>query len=164
VVILSAATLGGIAIIFRPLLLSTVNADIAAARGVPVRLVGMVYMLALAVCVGLSSLAVGAILATALLIGPAAAALRLTRRVGWALAAACLIGLGTTWLGILLAYDSYYWGSGHQRLPVSFCIVAVIFAAYLVSGLPAMRAASGRQGAAGQLAPGIAGGTCSRAS
>ena len=71
----------------------------------------LLYMLALAVSVGLSSLAVGAILSTALLIGPAATALRLTRRVGRAVAAACLIGVGATWLGILLAYDSYYWGA-----------------------------------------------------
>ena len=71
-----------IAVIYRPLLLSTVSTDIAAARGVPVRLVGLLYMLALAVSVGLSSLAIGAILSTALLIGPAATALRLTKTGG----------------------------------------------------------------------------------
>jgi zinc/manganese transport system permease protein len=110
-------------------------------------------MLALAVSVGLSSLAVGAILSTALLIGPAAAALRLTSRVGRAVLVACLIGAGSTWLGILLAYDSFYWGSSQQGLPVSFFIVAVIFAAYLVSGLPAAaRAAAGRRGAATPMA------------
>ena len=81
-VVLGAIALGSIAAICRPLLLSTVSPDIAAARGVPVRLVGLLYMLALAVSVGLSSLAIGAILSTALLIGPAAAALRLTRRGG----------------------------------------------------------------------------------
>jgi zinc/manganese transport system permease protein len=145
VVLLSAIALGAVALVFRPLLLSTVSTDIAAARGVPVRLVGLLYMLALAVSVGLSALAVGAILSTALLIGPAATALRLTRRVSWALAVACLIGVGTTWLGILLAYDSYYWGSSREGLPVSFFIVAVIFAAYLASGLPGVRAAGRRR-------------------
>jgi len=40
-----------------------------------------------------------------------------------------------TWLGVLLAYDSYYWGSSHQALPVSFFIVVLVFAAYLLSGL-----------------------------
>jgi zinc/manganese transport system permease protein len=141
VAILGAISLAGIALIYRPLLLSTLSSDIAAARGVPVRLVGVLYMLALAVSVGLSSLAIGAILSTALLIGPAAAALRLTRRVGWALGLACLIGVLATWLGVLLAYDSYYWGSSHQELPVSFFIVAVIFLTYLVSGAAAARAA-----------------------
>jgi len=75
-----------------------------------------------------------------------------TRTVGWALAAACLTGIGTTWLGILLAYDSYYWGAGHHSLPVSFFIVALIFAGYLLSGLPAARVAAGRREPAGQAA------------
>jgi zinc/manganese transport system permease protein len=135
VVILGALALATLAAICRPLLLATVSPDIAAARGVPVRLVGIAYMLALAVSVGLSSVATGAILSTALLIGPAAAALRLTRRVSGAMLAACLIGVGATWVGILLTYDSYYWGSARQGLPVSFFIVAVVFAAYLLSGL-----------------------------
>jgi zinc/manganese transport system permease protein len=141
VIILGGIALAALAVIGRPLLLSTVNPDIAAARGVSVRLVGAGYMVALAVSVGLSSLAIGAILSTALLIGPAATALRLTKRVGMTLGVACLIGVLATWVGILLAYDSYYWGSSHQGLPVSFFIVGVIFVTYLASGLPAARAA-----------------------
>jgi len=142
IVTFSVLAVGAIAVIWRPLLLTTISPDIAAARGVPVRLVGLAYMLALAVAVALSSLTIGAILSTALLIGPAAAALRLTRRMGRALILACLIGVAATWAGILLAYDSYYWGSSHQGLPVSFFIVAVIFAAYLLTGLPARRPAA----------------------
>jgi hypothetical protein len=42
---------------------------------------------------------------------------------------------------VLLAYDSFYWCSAHLGLPVSFFIVALVFAAYLASGLPAARAA-----------------------
>ncbi len=137
--VLGAIALAAIATIGRPLLLSTVNPDIAAARGVPVRLVGAGYMVALAVSVGLSSLAIGAILSTALLIGPAATALRLTKRVSMALGLACIIGVLATWLGVLLAYDSYYWGSSHLGLPVSFFIVAVIFVAYLISGIGVTR-------------------------
>ena len=152
VVIFSLISLASIALAWRPLLLATVSPDIAAARGVPVRVVGLLYMLALAVSVGLSSLVVGAILSTALLIGPAAIALRVTRTVGWALATACLTGIGTTWLGILLAYDSYYWDADHRALPVSFFIVAVIFAGYLLSGLPAARIAAGRRETASQAA------------
>lgn len=143
---LGAVAIAGIALVCRPLLLSTVSPDIAAARGVPVRSVGVIYMLALAVSVGLSSLAIGAILSTALLIGPAAAALRLTRRIAWALGIACLIGVLATWLGVLLAYDSYYWGSAHLGLPVSFFIVALIFATYLVSGAVTARSAKAATG------------------
>jgi zinc/manganese transport system permease protein len=140
---------GVLAAIGRPLLLTTVNPDIAAARGVPVRLVGAGYMVALAVSVGLSSLAVGAILSTALLIGPAATALRLTKRVSIALGLSCVIGVVATWLGVLLAYDSYYWGSSHLGLPVSFFIVAVIFAGYLASGLAGSRRGRGSTALAG---------------
>ena len=135
VVVFSVVALGAIAVAYRPLLLSTVSTDIAAARGAPVRTAGLLFMLALAVAVGLSSLAIGTILSTALLIGPPAAALRLTRSVGRALAVASVIGVVATWLGVLLAYDSYYWGSSHQALPVSFFIVVLVFAAYLLSGL-----------------------------
>lgn len=142
IVTFSILAVGTIAVIWRPLLLATVSPDIAAARGVRVRLVGLAYMLALAVAVSLSSLTIGAILATALLIGPAATALHLTRRLGRALILACLIGVAATWAGILLAYDSYYWGKAQEALPVSFFIVAVIFAAYLILALPARRAAA----------------------
>ncbi|MGB9113455.1 MAG: metal ABC transporter permease [Acidimicrobiales bacterium] len=129
------------AVMYRPLLLSSVSYDIAKARGVPVRLVGVLYMLALAPAVGLSSLAIGTILSTALLIGPPAIALRLTKRMGLALLFATSIGVVATWLGILLAYDSYYWGTAHNGWPVSFFIVAVIFVSYLASGVRGIRIA-----------------------
>jgi zinc/manganese transport system permease protein len=146
VAILGALALASLAAIARPLLLATVSPDIAAARGAPVRLTGLLFMLALAVSVALSALAIGALLSTALLIGPPAAALRVTKTVPRALATACLTGVAATWLGILLAYDSYYWGPGHKSLPVSFFIVAIIFATYLAAGLPAARAARRRTG------------------
>jgi zinc/manganese transport system permease protein len=133
VAVLSVVSLGLVAAIYRPLLLTSVQPDLAAAKGVPVRLVGMAYMAALALAVGLSSIAIGAILSTALLIGPAATALRVTKRMSRSLVAAAAIGLGTTWLGILLAYDSGAWASGHDSLPVSFCVVGLIFAGYLVA-------------------------------
>ena len=148
VAVLSALCLGIMALVHRPLLLSSVSTDMAAARGVPVRVVGMLYMFALALAVGLSSLAIGAILSTALLIGPAAIALRLTKRIGWAMATACLTGVGSVLLGVLLAYDSYYWSSSHAYWPVSFFIVAVIFLGYLVTELPFIRTAPTRRGEA----------------
>jgi len=134
-----------IAVLYRPLLLSSVSNDVAAARGVPVGAVGLLFMVALAVAVGLSSLAIGAILSTALLIGPAATALRLTKRVGWALLLASAIGVGGTWIGVLLAYDSSSWGSSHEGLPVSFFIVTVLFVAYLATELPGVRSLTGRR-------------------
>jgi zinc/manganese transport system permease protein len=145
VVIFSSVCLAVMAVIYRPLLLSSMSSDVAAARGVPLRLVGLAFVMALALAVGLSALSIGAILSTALLIGPAAAALRVTRRVGAALAVACVVGVAATWLGVLLAYDSYYWSSSHRGLPVSFFIVAVAFLSYLASGLPVFRGVAGRR-------------------
>ncbi len=136
-----------IAFIFRPLLLSSLSPEAAAARGVRVRLVGSLFMVALAAAVALSALAIGAILSTALLIGPAASSLRLTRRFGWSIALAAVLGVATTWLGIVLAYDSYYWSSSRTGLPVSFFIVSLVVLVYLASGLPALRARSVRAGA-----------------
>ena len=50
-------------------------------------------------------------------------------------------------LGILLAYDSYYWVPSSQGLPVSFFIVAITFTGYLCSGiLPSLRRVSDRPG------------------
>lgn len=145
VVVFSVVAVGIIALVYRPLLLDSASPDIAAARGIPVRLVGMAFMAALAVAVGLSSLAIGSILSTALLIGPAATALRLTNRIGAAMAVAIAIGIGCTWLGVLLAYDSYYWGSAQIGFPVSFFIVVLTFVGYLLSGLPAVRRRTGRR-------------------
>ncbi|MGA8416114.1 MAG: metal ABC transporter permease [Candidatus Dormiibacterota bacterium] len=134
-----------IAAVYRPLLLSSVSNDIAAAKGVSLRLIGLLFMLALAVSVGLSSLTIGAILSTALLVGPAATALRMTARLGVALIVACVIGIGVTWLGVLLAYDSYYWGSSRQGFPVSFFIVALVFVLYVISGFSGIRAVTSRR-------------------
>jgi zinc/manganese transport system permease protein len=145
VVLLSAATLLVLGLIHRPLLLSSVNPDLASSRGIRLRLVGMLFMLTLAVAVGLSSIAIGSILSTALLIGPAATALRITRSIRSAVVIASLIGVATTWLGILLAYDSVVWDSSSQGLPVSFFIVAIVFLLYLASGLPGVRRFAGRR-------------------
>jgi zinc/manganese transport system permease protein len=140
VVVLGVVSVAIMAVIYRPLLLASVSPDIAGARGIPLRVVGVLFMVALAVAVGLSALAIGAILSTALLVGPAAIALRLTNRIAWAMVVACVIGVGTTWIGVLLAFDSYYWGAKHTGIPVSFMVVALIFVLYLVTGLPLFRA------------------------
>jgi zinc/manganese transport system permease protein len=131
---IGAAAIGIVAAIYRPLLVSSLSADLAAAQGTRVRIMGMLHALALALAVSLSAITVGAILSTALLIGPAATALRLAGRPWLALLLAAAIGLGATWLGILLAYDSYYWTPGHGW-PVSFFIVCLVFVCYIIASL-----------------------------
>ena len=118
-------------LLYRPLLLSTVDPDLAEVRGVRMRLVGLAHLVVLALAVALSAMTVGAILSTALLIGPAATALRLARRPAFAILLSSGFGLAATWGGILLAYDSFYW-TGGRGWPVSFCIVSIIFIAYVL--------------------------------
>jgi zinc/manganese transport system permease protein len=131
-------------LLYRPLILSTLSPDLATARGVPVRLVGLLYLLALAIAVSLAALTIGAVLSTALLIGPAATALRIAKRPGRAMAVAAILGVAQIWLGILLAYDSYYWTSPHRGLPVSFFVVSIVFVTHLIVQAGSWRPRSNR--------------------
>jgi zinc/manganese transport system permease protein len=122
-----------VALLTRVLLLSSLSSDLARAKGVPVRIVGMVYLAALAVSVSLAAVAIGAVLSTALLIGPSATALRVTKSPGWAMAASALTGVAATWIGIVLAYDSFYWPPHGHGWPVSFFVVTLVLIGYLLT-------------------------------
>ncbi len=130
VVLLSLVVLLTIAFIARPLLLSSLSVELAAARGVRVRAVRLAFMVILAVSVGLSAIVIGSILSTALLIGPPASALKLVNRFWVGAAIAVVLGVGATWAGIVCAYDSYYWVPSHRGLPVSFFVVAFVVAEF----------------------------------
>ena len=140
IVVFSLLALGVVVLLYRPLLLSSVSTDMASVRGVPVRATGVLYLLAMAVAVSLAALTIGAILSTALLVGPAATAMRLTSRTGLAAILSGLIGVAATWLGILLAYDSFYWPPVQHGWPVSFFVVTLVFVFYLLAQLPAVGA------------------------
>ncbi len=139
---MSAAVLVTLAVVARPLLLSSLSVELAAARGVRLRVVGVVFIVVLAVAVGMSAIVIGAILSTALLIGPPASALRVARRVGTSVALAAGLGVLATGIGVLFAYDSYYWFPSHRGLPVSFFVVAVIVAEYVVASVARRRTRS----------------------
>ena len=125
---------------FRPLLLASASPELARVRGVAVGPLGLAYLFALVVAVALAALSVGSILSTALLVGPAATALKLTARPGRAILLAAGIGIAAVWLGILLAYDSYAWPPRHHGWPASCFIVTLILAAYgMASGWAARR-------------------------
>jgi zinc/manganese transport system permease protein len=127
--------LATVVVLARVLLLSSLSTDIAAARGVPVRAVGAAYLMALAVSVALSAVIIGSVLSTALLIGPAATALRLARSPVRAMATAACIGVAAIWVGVVLAYDSYYWPPAGRGWPVSFFVVTLVVGGYLVAYL-----------------------------
>lgn len=128
---LTALALLLVAGLYRPLLFASTSPEVAFARGVPVRWVGLLFVLALIIAVEEAALVVGALLSTALLIGPAAAAVRLTRRVGSAILVAVTFGVGVTWLGMVLAYDSYLWPPVNRGWPVGFFISSLVLLSYL---------------------------------
>jgi zinc/manganese transport system permease protein len=127
------AALALLAVLYRPLLLATVNPDLAQTRGVPVRLVGLLFLLAMGVAVENGALVVGALLSTALLIGPASTAIQWVSRPIGAMGLSALIGTIATWLGIVLAYDSYTWPPVGKGWPVSFFIPVLIMLFYLAA-------------------------------
>jgi zinc/manganese transport system permease protein len=136
ILLLGLLVLGLILALYRPLLLATVSPEMAAARGIRVRLVGILYLLALALAAALAAITIGSILGTALLVGPAASALRLTKRPLMAMLTAAGIGIAAMSLGIVLAYDSYEWPPMGRGWPISFFVVTIVFLLYLISGLP----------------------------
>jgi len=108
-----------------------------------VRLAGLACLIAIALAVSLAAITIGAILSTALLIGPAAIALRLTRMPALATLAAAGIAIAATWIGIVLAYDSFTWPPSHHGWPVSFFIVALIFAGFVGTQVTGRRRRAG---------------------
>ncbi len=109
--------------ISRPLLFMSLAPDVAAARGVPARLLGVGFVALLGVVAAGATEAVGALLLLGLLAGPAAAAHRLTGRpfVGIALAGA--LAVGSMWGGLAVGYAV-------PSLPPSSAIVTLAVGCY----------------------------------
>lgn len=132
-VVVAAIVVAAVAVAYRPLLLSSVHPDLAAARGVPVRRLGVGFLVLVGLSMALAAMVVGTILSPALLVGPAAIALRVTRRPAAAMAVAAGVGVAATWLGVLLAYQSASWPPGGRGWPVSFFVVALVLFGYVVT-------------------------------
>lgn len=116
----------------RPLLLATLEPELAALRGVPVRLVGAGFLAALAAVTAESTQAVGALLLLGLIAAPAGAARAVTARPFAGLALAGGLALAAMWGGLALAYAI-------PGLPPSTAIIALAAGAYGVSALLARR-------------------------
>jgi len=154
--------LATVAILSRRLLLTAIAPDLARARGVSARLTGIIFLAALAVVVSLSAVAIGAVLSTALLIGPPATALRVTKSPARAMVASALTGLAATWLGIVLAYDSYYWPPHGHGWPVSFFVVVLVLIGYLLSYVRPRRKQAPRSPHEGECGPEASTGSAER--
>lgn len=137
---LAVAALAVIAFLARPLLFSTVDPEGARARGVPVRRVSTLFLVALALAAAAGSMAMGVLLAASLLIAPPAAAIRLARRPGRAVLLSVCLGVGITWGGILI---SFLWP--WRQPPVGFTVSALAAAVYF-SAVAASRSRHARRG------------------
>ena len=112
-------------VIWRPLSFASLDSEVAEARGVPTKALGIVFMLLLALAVAASVQVVGALLVMTLLVTPAAAALRLTSSPFWVPVLSMIFAVVSVVGGILLAL-----GGG---LPISPYVTTLSFAIYLVA-------------------------------
>ena len=122
--IFTAAVVVVLAVIARPLVFASVDPAVAEARGVPVRALGVAFVVLLALTITMAVQVVGTLLLFALVVTPAATALRLTARPIRVAAAAVALALVSVWGGLVLA--------AMVDLPPSFFIVSIAVFAWLV--------------------------------
>ncbi|MFJ3384519.1 MULTISPECIES: metal ABC transporter permease [unclassified Curtobacterium] len=123
-VVISAIVVVTLVVIWRPLMFASVDPDVAAAAGVPVRTLALVFMLALGLATAVSVQIVGALLVLSLLVTPAAAALRLTVHPVLVPVLSMVFAVVSVVGGILLAL-----GGG---LPISPYVTTISFAIWVV--------------------------------
>ncbi|WP_037911588.1 metal ABC transporter permease [Actinacidiphila yeochonensis] len=133
----AAAVLAVLAVVGRPLLFASADPDVAAARGVPVRALGAVFLLLLGATAAEVGQITGSLLVFALLVMPAATAQQLTARPARGLLLSVLLALAATWLGLLAAY--------YSPCPIGFYVSTFSFGGYVLAR--AARTAARRFGA-----------------
>lgn len=124
IALISAVAIIALLLIVRPLLFASLDPDVAVARGVPVRALGLAFMGLLAVTVSEATMAVGALLVFALLLLPAAIAYRVVSRPFAALALSAALAVAFTLLGLGIGFYTGY--------PSSVCISLLAFVSYVV--------------------------------
>jgi zinc/manganese transport system permease protein len=122
--VVALATLALIALISRPLLFATIDAHVAQARGIPVRVLDIGFLLLLGLAVAATSQITGVLLVFALLVAPAASAQLITMRPLAGLVLSVAFALLIAWLGLGVAYFSIY--------PVGFFTTTFAFGLYLI--------------------------------
>jgi zinc/manganese transport system permease protein len=124
--VIAAAIIAIVLAVARPLLFATVDPAVAAARGVPVRALGLLFLALLGATAAEATQAIGALLLLGLLAAPAGAAQRLTANPYRALALAAALAVLCTWAGLTLSYLV-------PTLPPSSAIIACACGAYLLA-------------------------------
>ncbi len=122
---LGIVTLAALAVIMRPLIFASLQPELAEAKGVPLRFVSTAFLAIVALAVAACAQIVGVLLVFTLMVGPPAAAQRLTTGLWRGLALAAGLALIEAWAGITIAYYSDW--------PVSFCIAALSALGYFAA-------------------------------
>lgn len=125
--IAGALLIAVMAVIYRPLLFSSVDEDVAEAKGVPVYALGIVFLVTVAVATSIAVQVVGVLLIFALMVTPAAVAQRIARRPSEGILISVSIALFATWFGLFISFYLPY--------PVSFFITSMTFTIYVVTRL-----------------------------
>ncbi len=115
-------------VIARPLLFASLDPEVAVARAVPARLLGLVFLGVVGLVAAEATQAVGALLLLGLVAAPAAAAHQLARTPYTGLALATLLAVACVWVGLALSYEV-------AQLPPSTAIIGVATAVYLLAAL-----------------------------
>lgn len=126
--VIAAVILALLALTGRKLVFASVDPDVAAARGLPVRALSGMFLIAMSLIIALSVTVVGVLLIFALLVTPAATAIRLTARPLYVIVIAIGIALVSVWGGLVV--------STYQPWPPSFVITTIACALWLI--LPAI--------------------------
>ncbi|MCW2497665.1 iron chelate uptake ABC transporter family permease subunit [Jatrophihabitans sp.] len=131
-------------VLARPLLFASLDPDVARASGVPVRLLGPLFLAIVGATAAEASQAIGALLLFGLLAAPPAAAQRLTDRPWRGFVLSGLLSVLCLWIGVCVAYAA-------PKLPVSFTIMTtstVLYAGVVLVTTVRWPAFSRRGGAA----------------
>jgi zinc/manganese transport system permease protein len=123
--VLAVITLIALGAIMRPLIFSSLQPELAEAKGVSLRFVSTSFLAIVAIAVSECAQIVGVLLVFTLMVGPPAAAQRLTGALWTGLALSAALALGEAWLGIVLAY--------YTDWPVSFCIATLSALGYFAA-------------------------------
>ena len=124
-----------LAVVGRPLLFASLDPAVAAARGLPVRALGLVFLLLVGVTTAEATRAVGGLLVLGLVAAPAGAAHRLSVRPYAAMALSTTLAVASMWTGLAISYAA-------PKLPPSFSILAVatgVYAVVAVAGVVSVR-------------------------
>ena len=114
-----------VAFIYRPLLFTSLDEDVAEAKGIPTFWIGVLFMLLVAIATSIAVQVVGVLLIFALMVTPAAVAQQIARRPAQGIIISVLIALLATWFGLFVSFYLPY--------PVSFFITSSTFAIYVVA-------------------------------